>query len=162
MRSNQIGIRISIFCITFLFGFFTVERFIISGDNFPSNKIEQQNTLKIDKDFNKIEVKQNPSEPPCRKFFNLSKYNDLLKEEVEVKTRLIEEMESSQDQKPTRRKLKKLEREIKLLTDEKSGKLSETTVKQFRERLNNTKEREQTAAHTLLLVENCAEYNESR
>ncbi len=89
MQVNRVGIRVSIFCLTFLFGFLTVEWFISDDDKLTSNQVEQRNVLKINKTFRIVEFEQTPAKPPCRKFSNRSEFNELVKELDGINKRLL-------------------------------------------------------------------------
>lgn len=141
MQINRFGTGVFIFCVTFLLGFLTVESLVLNEDNSVSNEIEQKTVLN---QINRTPVEQSTVETPCKKYFNQSKYNDLLKEELKLTKLLVDEIQASQSQKITRRKLKKLAREIEFL-------------KQFRKKMRIS-ESGRNGYHTLLYIENCAEY----
>jgi hypothetical protein len=168
MQINRIGIRVSIFCITFLFGFLTVE-WVVSDDNkFISNEIEQKTILKQNVEFSRTPVEQYATEPPCEEYFNRSKYNDLLREEARINKLLLDKfdkfdkMESSQSQNLSGRKLEKLAKEIKSLTGSLIKTKDELSVvkslEKLQKTLRNAQKREHRGVHTLLYIENCTEY----
>jgi hypothetical protein len=144
MQISRSGIRVSIFCVTFLFGFLTVEWVVSNDDKFISNEIEQAVVLTQNVESNRMLVEQSATKPPCRKYFNQSGYNSLLKEESALNKILADEIKFSRSQKSTRRKLKKLESEIK-------------SLRHFKEHLRIS-ESGRNGYHTLLYIENCAEY----
>ena len=144
MQINRIGIRVSIFCITFLFGFLTVEWVVSNDDKVISNEIEQKAALKQSVESDRTPVEQSTTEPPCKEYLNQLKYNDLLNEEAKIKKLLADKIQSSQTRKSIREKYKTIERETE-------------TLEQFIKRLKSA-ERKRNGYHTLLYIENCAEY----
>lgn len=168
MQINRIGIRVAIFCITFLFGFLTVEWIVSNDDKFISNEIEQKAVLKQSVESSRTPVERSTTESPCKEYFSRSKYNDLLREEARINKLLLDKfdkfykMESSQSQNLSGRKLEKLTSEIESLKESLIKTRDELSVakslEKFQKTPGNARKSNQRGVHTLLYIENCTEY----
>ncbi len=142
--------KISIFCLTFLFGFLTVE-YIVSKNE------EKKVALKTIVESNQTEIIQYATEPPCKKYFSTSDYDEI-REELRLDKLISDKRKTLKSKKLSGQKLEELKAKIEGLENAKNQIIVEQTLRELRETLKNVEEREQGIAHNLLYIVNCAEY----